>query len=316
MSASGTNPHWHLLSNFILSPVLHRDGREHELMVLIIFWNGLYRTKRKQQNLMERHIQAHFGRKRLWKWNVKFAVISLQAYGLGESSSANWGSHVTVDFHTQAHVHMSTHHVYHTKAAYGGQEETTGLSRNFRCDWGHMARVWQSALEVAEASLSVQQAPQTAKKLSIVQCVQLYKHTNPQAYKSPPLKREAKAQLAWISLLCCTPQLQHKPAFSNVRLRHSLRGSAVEPCGHNDDDGPADDNVNPDNDNNVNPNEDDDEDVGDDGEATNATMMPTPTTTTTLTIVTLKIVTPTKTTSTMITQAEFTTRLLPQSALI
>jgi hypothetical protein len=44
-------------------------------MALIILWNGLYRAKRRQRNIVERRIRAHFGRKRLWRRNVKFAVI-------------------------------------------------------------------------------------------------------------------------------------------------------------------------------------------------------------------------------------------------
>ncbi|KAH9009546.1 hypothetical protein EDB84DRAFT_1571157 [Lactarius hengduanensis] len=100
-------------------------------MALIIFWNGLYRAKRKQRNLVARRIRAHFGRKKLWKRNVKFAVIRPTGWH-GESGRANWGGHVTVDFRTQAHVHVSTHHVYRTEAAYGGYEEMTGPSRNFR----------------------------------------------------------------------------------------------------------------------------------------------------------------------------------------
>jgi hypothetical protein len=39
----------------------------------------------------------------------------------GESGRANWGGHITVDFRTRAHVHVSTHHVYRTEAAYGGK---------------------------------------------------------------------------------------------------------------------------------------------------------------------------------------------------
>ncbi|KAH9034326.1 hypothetical protein EDB85DRAFT_1889823 [Lactarius pseudohatsudake] len=100
-------------------------------MAPIIFWNGLYCAKRKQWNLVERRIRVHFGRKKLWELNVKFAVLRPMGWH-GESGSANWGGHVTVDFRMQAHIHVSTHHVYCTEAAYGGQEETMGPSHNFR----------------------------------------------------------------------------------------------------------------------------------------------------------------------------------------
>ncbi|KAH9035672.1 hypothetical protein EDB85DRAFT_1889250 [Lactarius pseudohatsudake] len=194
-------------------------------MAPIIFWNGLYCAKRKQWNLVERRIWVHFGRKKLWELNVKFAVLRPMGWH-GESGSANWGGHVTVDFHMQAHIHVSTHHVYCTEAAYGGVP--LFVSENLdsgnpispvscyhrHCDWGRTACVWQSALAVAEASSLVQQAPQMAKKLS---SMRLCKRANPQAYKLLPLEREAKAQLT-----------QHEPTFSNMRLRHSPHGSAIE----------------------------------------------------------------------------------------
>ncbi|KAH9163104.1 hypothetical protein EDB89DRAFT_1912934 [Lactarius sanguifluus] len=164
------------------------------LMALIILWNGLYRAKRKQRNHMARRIRAHFGRKKLWKWNVKFVVIRPTGWH-GESGAANWGGHIMVDFRTRAHVHVSTHHVYRTEAAYGvsGNLEPGNPISPFvtfipvaslscyrrRCDWGRTARVgsWQSAPAVAERA-------------------------NPQAYKSP---------------------------LSNARLRHNSRGSVTEP---------------------------------------------------------------------------------------
>ncbi|KAH9012498.1 hypothetical protein EDB85DRAFT_2222926 [Lactarius pseudohatsudake] len=108
-------------------------------MALIIFWNGLYHAKRKQWNLVARCIRAHFGRKKLWKRNVKFAVIRPTGWH-GESGRANWGGHVTVDFRTQAHVHVSTHHVYRTEAAYGedeGRDEAACLVLNYLIHHGY-----------------------------------------------------------------------------------------------------------------------------------------------------------------------------------
>ncbi|KAH9022544.1 hypothetical protein EDB85DRAFT_1895180 [Lactarius pseudohatsudake] len=91
-------------------------------MTFIIVWNGLYNANKEERNAVEERVQAHLVRRKLWRRKVKFAFMRPTGWH-GESGVAESGGHITVDFCTRARVHVATHHVYCTEAAYGARPQ-------------------------------------------------------------------------------------------------------------------------------------------------------------------------------------------------
>ncbi|KAH9015283.1 hypothetical protein EDB83DRAFT_2320329 [Lactarius deliciosus] len=73
-------------------------------MALKIEWNRLYSAKKTQRPFV------------LWEQNVTSASIRPTGWH-GEGGLERWG-HLTVDFHEENGVHVTTHHVYPTEGAY------------------------------------------------------------------------------------------------------------------------------------------------------------------------------------------------------
>ncbi|KAH9017775.1 hypothetical protein EDB83DRAFT_2321015 [Lactarius deliciosus] len=85
-------------------------------MALKIEWNGLYSTKKTQRPFVVQCIRAHFFRMKLWERNMTSASIRPTGWH-GEGGLERWG-HLTVDFHEENGVHVTTHHMYPTEGAY------------------------------------------------------------------------------------------------------------------------------------------------------------------------------------------------------
>ncbi|KAH9024042.1 hypothetical protein EDB83DRAFT_2320138 [Lactarius deliciosus] len=146
-------------------------------MALKIEWNGLYSTKKTQRPFVVWRIRAHFFRMKLWEQNVMSTSIRPTGWH-GEGGLERWG-HLTVDFHEENGVHVTTHHVYPTEGAYRFAAMIAGRTYSR----------WRSAPAAASPAASkLHKRRKKAKYYSMSLCKSIsaqklrynLQHTNPQ----------------------------------------------------------------------------------------------------------------------------------------